>query len=87
MALPWQGKVSLEKVLQFSFSRGGFHREGVTALLWEASCQSGAKAYHKVTLYSKPHTRDLLGGKKFPKGGCLCLGEKQQRTEQKEDFI
>lgn len=35
--------------------------------------------YHEVTQHSKAHTRDLLG--KTHEGGCLYLGENQQRTE------
>ena len=41
---------------------------------------------HKVTLHNKPHTRYLLGGK-TQEGGCLCLDEKQQRTEQEVGFL
>ena len=40
----------------------------------------------KVTLHNKPHTRELLG-RKSQEDGCLCLGKKQQGTEQKTGFI
>ena len=53
-------------------------------VLW----QSGAKEYHKVIQHNIPHSGNLLGGEK-QKGGCLCWGKKQQRTEQKSyiEFI
>lgn len=50
------------QVLQLCCFGRGFPRES-PALLWMPSWQSGAKKYHKVTVYNKPHTRDLLRGK------------------------
>jgi len=52
----------------------------VGALKGQVSWQSGAMGYHQVTPHSKPRTRDLL--RKVQGGGCLCSGEKQQRTMQ-----
>lgn len=46
----------------------------VTALKGKISWQLGGKEYHKVTLYNKPHPRDLWG--KTQEGDCLCSGEK-----------
>ena len=48
-----------------------------------ASWQFGAKEYHKVTLCNKPHTGDLLGGKKPRR----VTGKKLQRTDQNTEFI
>lgn len=61
-----------------------FPSGSVTALKGKVSWKLGARKYHKVTIYNKPQTRDLLGGKNS-EGGCIS-GEKQQRTEQKTEM-
>lgn len=43
--------------------------------------QLGAKKYHKDTLANK-NKSDIYWEGKHQEGGFLCLGEKQQRTEQ-----
>lgn len=57
-----------------------FPNASVTALKTNMSWQAGAKKYPEVTLYSKPHTRNLLGTSQ--EGGCLC-----SEPEQKSGFI
>lgn len=65
-----------------------FPSGSVTALKGKVSWKLGARKYHKVTIYNKPQTRDLLGGKNSgDPSGCLCLGEKNQRTGQSTGFI
>ena len=54
----WQQKGSLD-----------FKAVSVAALKGKVSWQLGTKQYHLVTLYNKPHTRDLLGGE-TQEGGC-----------------
>ena len=63
-------------------------KASVTAVRGKVFWQLGAKEYHKGTQQNKPHTRDLLGGKNSgDPPGCLCLGEKNQRTGQSTGFI
>ena len=44
----------------------------IMALMRKVSWQPDAKKYHKVTLWNKPHTKDILGGKS-PEGWLLLL--------------
>lgn len=48
--------------------------------------QLEAKECRKDKPHNEPHTRDFLGGEK-PGGGCLCLSENQQQSEQDTRFI
>lgn len=49
------------------------------------SWQLGVKEYYKIIRLKKLHTRDLL--EKKQEGGCLCVHQKQQQTEEDTGLI